>query len=328
MMRALYFDKAGSLDNLRVQDLPVPRPRQGEALVRVAAAAVNPSDVKIALGEMPMVSAPRVPGRDFAGEVIDGPSEWQHKMVFGTGGNLGVGRDGSHAEYMTVPAEGLVELPAALGFVDATACSLGYLTAEAALRQLPGEWQGTILLVTGATGTVGSAAARVAASQGARVLGTAKSDKDLADRPDLPDIEWIDLSAEPMSESVRHLTDGKGTDTIVDVVGGPLFEECLASLAPRGRYVVLSSVGEPRVSFDLVDFYRRESTLTGLNTMRLSIGEAAEVLRTLLPGFEEGLFTPPPVQEITLDDAADAYWAVNNRSAPKKFVITFDGPRS
>lgn len=324
-MRALYFDKAGSLDDLRVQDLPVPSPGEGEVLVRVVAAAINPSDVKIVLGEIPMVSVPRVPGRDFVGEVSDRPPEWQHRMVFGTGGDLGVGRDGSHAEYMTVPAQGLVELPPSLSHVDATACSLGYLTAEAALRRLPDDRHGTTLLVTGATGTVGSAAARIAASQGARVFGTAKSQKDLADRSDLPDIEWIDLSAAPLSDSVRQLTGDRGVETIVDAVGGPLFEQCLASLAQRGRQACLTSVGDPRVTFNLVDFYHREATLTGIDTLRLSFREAAEAMRSFLTGLQQGLFTPPPAGEITLDDAPDAYRAIEAGTAAKKLVIKFDG---
>ena len=92
-MKALYFRDTGSLDNLRVENVEVPRidARGGEALVRVRAAAINPSDPKSVLGKILETKAPRVPGRDFAGIVVEGPATWKSKEVFGTGGNLGLG---------------------------------------------------------------------------------------------------------------------------------------------------------------------------------------------------------------------------------------------
>src|SRR5213592_3116530 len=92
-MKALYFRDTGSLDNLRVENVEVPRidARGGEALVRVRAAAINPSDPKSVLGKILETKAPRVPGRDFAGIVVEGPATWKSKEVFGTGGNLGFG---------------------------------------------------------------------------------------------------------------------------------------------------------------------------------------------------------------------------------------------
>ncbi|WP_373926543.1 alcohol dehydrogenase catalytic domain-containing protein [Paludisphaera borealis] len=75
-----------------------PVPQAGEVLVRVQAAAINPSDVKNVLGKMGMTTVPRTPGRDFAGVVEQGPPEWIGRPVFGTGGDLGFRRDGSHAE--------------------------------------------------------------------------------------------------------------------------------------------------------------------------------------------------------------------------------------
>jgi len=92
-MKALYFRDTGSLDNLRVENVEVPRidAHGGEALVRVRAAAINPSDPKSVLGKMSETKPPRVPGRDFAGIVVEGPARWKGKEVFGTGGNLGFG---------------------------------------------------------------------------------------------------------------------------------------------------------------------------------------------------------------------------------------------
>ncbi len=110
-MRALRFEKTGSLDDLSIRELPIPTPAAGEVLVQVKAAAVNPSDVKNVQGKMHETSVPRTPGRDFAGVVAGGLDELFGQSVFGSGGNLGFGRDGSHAEYVAVPANAVLPLP-------------------------------------------------------------------------------------------------------------------------------------------------------------------------------------------------------------------------
>src|ERR1700741_2104321 len=83
----------------------------GDLLIEVKAAAVNPSDVKAATGLMPYAVFPRTPGRDFAGVVVDGPQEWVGKPVFGTSGDLGIRRDGTHASHLVVETSALVEKP-------------------------------------------------------------------------------------------------------------------------------------------------------------------------------------------------------------------------
>ncbi|MGP8051231.1 MAG: quinone oxidoreductase family protein [Desulfobaccales bacterium] len=322
-MRGLLFQNTGSLDNLKVAELPVPAPKAGEVLVQVRAAAINPSDVKNVLGKMAQTKTPRVPGRDFAGRVVSGDPHWEGKAVFGTGGDLGFGRDGSHAEFVAVPVEGLVEMPPELSYEQAAAIGLEYLTAFAALVRTGVVQSGETVLITGTMGAVGSAAAKIAAWKGARVLGTVRSSRDLGKRDDLSLVEWIDLESRPLPESVQELTAGKGADLILDVVGGPLFEPCLESLAQRGRQIAIASAGDPRVSFNLVDFYHKEACLLGVDTLKLSSGEAAEILRVLLPGFKEGIFSPPPVEPVALDEALSAYRAIAAGSSGKKFVIRF-----
>jgi len=102
-MKALRFEKTGSLDGLTIETVPEPVSGTAEALVRVKAAAVNPSDIKNVLGRMHETSVPRTSGRDFSGTVVHGPDALVGKNVFGSGGNQGFGRDGSHAEFVVVP---------------------------------------------------------------------------------------------------------------------------------------------------------------------------------------------------------------------------------
>ena len=322
-MRGLFFRNTGSLDNLQVEELPMPVPKAGEVLVQVLAAAINPSDVKNVLGKMAETKAPRVPGRDFAGRVISGDSHWEGKAVFGTGGNLGFGRDGSHAEFVAVPVEGLVEMPSEFSYEQAAGIGLEYLTAFAAIVRTGAVQKGETVLVTGTMGGVGSAAAKIAAWKGARVLGTARSSRDLGRRNDLSMVEWIDLEARPLPESVKELTEGKGVDLILDVVGGPLFELCLTSLTQRGRQIAIASPGDGRVTFNLVDFYHKEGRLIGVDTLKLSFVEAAEILKGLLPGFKDGVFSPQSVETISLEEAPSAYRAIIEGASGKKFVISF-----
>ena len=133
-MRALRFHKTGSLDNLMVEEVPMPAPAPGEVLIEVKAAAINPSDIKNVQGKMHLTTVPRIPGRDFAGLMIKG-SEGQvaGQPVFGSGGDLGFARDGSHAEYVAVPAAAVVPLPKNLSFAQAAGIGVAYLTAWAAL---------------------------------------------------------------------------------------------------------------------------------------------------------------------------------------------------
>src|SRR5438132_12487527 len=152
-MKALCFRNTGSLANLRIENVDVPRvdSHGGDALVRVRAAAINPSDPKSVLGKISETKAPRVPGTDFAGIVVEGPATWKDKEVFGTGGNLGVGRNASHAQFVSVPVEAWVEKPKQLTFDHAGALGLGYLTAWSAIVTAGRVSPNDIVLVLGAT---------------------------------------------------------------------------------------------------------------------------------------------------------------------------------
>jgi NADPH:quinone reductase len=107
-MRALKFDQTGSLDDLHMEEVPLPTPAAGEVLVEIKAAVINPSDIKNVQGMMHETTVPRIPGRDFAGMIVKGPDRLLGQSVFGSGGNLGFGRDGSHAEYLTIPASAVL----------------------------------------------------------------------------------------------------------------------------------------------------------------------------------------------------------------------------
>src|ERR1700675_3400990 len=306
-MRALKFYQTGSLDDLRFEEVSLPTPGQGEVLIQVKAAAINPSDIKNVQGKMHETTVPRIPGRDFAGTIVKGPDELLGQSVFGSGGNLGFGRDGSHAEYLTIPVTAVIPLPKNLSFEQAAGIGVAYITAWAAPGHAAQIQAGETALILGTTGAVGSAAARIAHKAGARVIGTARRASDIPAANVVPVDDWIDLEAVDLATGARALTNGRGADIVFDVVGGVMFEQCLAGLAWRGRQVAISSSPEPRVSFNLVNFYHNESRLLGVDSLKLSFEETAEILRQLTPGIESGIFPPPRVETFPLEEGPGLY---------------------
>jgi NADPH2:quinone reductase len=320
-MRALRFEKTGSLEFLMVQDIPRPSPGAGEVLINVKAAAVNPSDIKNVLIGMHETTLPRTPGRDFAGVVVEGPEVMVGKSVFGSGGNLGIGRDGSHAEFIAVPASAVLPMPKGLNFEQSAGIGVAWMTAWAALINAAKLRAGEMVLILGTTGAVGTAAASIARKLGARVLGTVRKSAELAAASHLPVDSWVNLETSDLPKAVREATQGRGADVIFDLVGGPMCEQCLASLARRGRQVAISSSPERRVSFDLIDFYHNESRLLGVDSLKLSFEEAGEILRQLTPGFESGEYAAPKVQPFPLADGPDIYKRIQAGSLKGKVVL-------
>lgn len=323
LMKALYFGRTGNLDELVLKDVPEPRPAAGEALVRIKAAAVNPSDPKSVLGKMAETTAPRVPGRDFSGVVVEGPARWKGKYVMGTGGDLGSGRDGSHAELVAIPVDALVEKPAGLGFPQAAALGVSYLAAWCALVTAGRVGRQDTLLIIGAAGAVGSSAAKIARHLGARrILGTLRNQAEEKRGAGVPVDDWIDLSGKPLADQVSALTAGRGVDLVLDTVGGALFEAANRCLAQNGRHVAIAS-NPPEVSFNLVDFYHRQARLIGVDTFKLSFRESAEILGQVVPLVMEGTLTAPELEPISLERAVQAYRAVLEGRARRKPVIVF-----
>jgi NADPH2:quinone reductase len=322
-MQALYFSMTGSLDQLLVKEMPRPVPAADEALVRIHAAAINPSDPKNVLGKMPETTVPRIPGRDFSGVVIEGPSSWRGKEVFGSGGNLGFGRHGTHAEFAAIPVDALIEKPPALGFAAAAAMGLSYVTAWSALVSAGRLSAADIVLVVGASGAVGSSAVKIARHMGARrILGTLRADSERARTASIPVDDWIALDQGPLPRSVHQLTQGHGADLILDVVGGEMVEVANRCLAQRGRHIVIAS-SPAEVTFNVTDFYHREARLIGVDTLKLSFSESAAILRDIALLGARGVLTIPDFELIALSDAPRAYQAVLAGTARRKQVIGF-----
>src|SRR5271155_2605113 len=172
IMRALRFDQFGDPAVLHLADVPDPAGTAQEAVIRIEAASVNPSDVKNVAGLMEWTVLPRTPGRDFAGVVVSGPPEWRGAAVWGTGGDVGFTRDGSHAELMSVPVEALVRKPERLSFDEASAVGVNFVVGWYGAVETAKLAAGETIAIYGVSGGVGGAVAQVARALGATVIGS------------------------------------------------------------------------------------------------------------------------------------------------------------
>ncbi|MGA7804271.1 quinone oxidoreductase family protein [Bradyrhizobium sp.] len=313
-MRAIRFTAFGDPSVLELANLAAPARSESTALVRVMAASINPSDVKNVAGAMKQTTLPRIPGRDFAGVVEAGPAEWIGVAVWGTGGDTGFTRDGTHAEMIAVPVASLRRKPDTLSFDEAASVGVNYMAAWCGL-EAAGLKAGEMVLLIGAGGGVGGAAAQIAHRLGARVIGADRR----APHPHAPIhgiAEKLILGAEDLPAQVRAATGGKGADVVFDLVGGFMFRNAVNTLALRGRLVELAATGQREVSFDLADFYHNESRLYGVDTLKRDLVASAEVLEALTPGFAAGDYRAAPITETCgLGQAQEAYRKVAAGSA-------------
>jgi NADPH:quinone reductase-like Zn-dependent oxidoreductase len=317
-MKALRFSEFGPPSVLRIEEVAIPGPGEGEALIHVKAAAINPSDVGNVAGRFKSTTLPRTPGRDFAGIVIKGKQR-EGEEVWGSSSTLGIVHDGSHAEYVVVPLETLSRKPQSLNMAQAAAVGVPFITAWASIVGAAQIQAGETLLIVGAGGAVGQAATQIANWKRARVIGA-----DTASHP-LPGTDAVvNTKTEDLRERVFELTAGKGADVVLDTVGGAMFEPALRSLGFRGRQVVISSAGEPRVSFNLVDFYHHSLRLLGVDSYGLTPREVGEIAAELRAGFETGVLRPPPVEVVPFEKAVDAYSRVASRQTTTKQVLSFE----
>ncbi|MEN0108500.1 MAG: zinc-binding alcohol dehydrogenase family protein [Pseudomonas sp.] len=317
-MHALQFTVKGELDSLQYVEVPTPAAGKGEVLVEIRAAGVNPSDVKNVLGRFPYTTVPRIPGRDFAGVVVDGPSHLLGQAVWGTGKGLGFTRDGSHASHIALPAEDVALKPQSLSFAQAASCGVPFTTAWAALENALVK-QGTTLLVIGANGAVGDAAVNLAKARGAQVLAAVRRPEALASLASrgVPGILLGDPAALP-TQVEEHFKGG--AEVIFDTTGFWL-PAAVPALATFGRIAIIAAPVDGNVQLPALALYRRGGTLVGVNTLLYTPKECAVMLDGFGRLFDQGLVPlPGKLREVPLSEGVASYHAVNTGSS-EKFIL-------
>ncbi len=319
MIKALRFDRTGSLDALSLQQVPPPRPQPGEVVVEVCAAGVNPSDVKNVLGRFPYTTLPRTPGRDFAGVVVDGPAEMIGEEVWGTGKEFGFTCDGSHAERIAVPMDGIAPKPSLLTFAQAAGCGVPYTTAWDAIDR-SGLSPGDGLVVIGAAGAVGRAALDLGRWCGAQVIAAVRRPQQV-EQLAAEGFEAILLGeGDDLSAAVRRYYPA-GADMIFDTSGAWL-GPAVAALAEFGRIATIAAPPSGRVELPLLDLYRRGGSIIGVNSLLYDSRASAAMLDRFSIAFATGLLPPPPApQERPLSSAVEVYRELAGGTT-QKMVLT------
>ncbi|MBA1291144.1 quinone oxidoreductase family protein [Pseudomonas japonica] len=318
-MKALQFSSTGDLAALQVVELSRPVPAADEILVQIKAAGLNPSDVKNVLGRFPYTTMPRVPGRDFAGVVVEGPQALIGQAVWGTGKEIGFLRDGSHASYIALPANGVALKPSSLSFAQAASLGVPYTTAWDALERSLVQ-AGTRLLVIGANGAVGSAAIALAKVRGAQVLAAVR-------RPDhlqalqMQGFNTIQLGKpEDLGAQVNAVFSG-GADVIFDTTGFWL-PAAVPALAQFGRIAIIAAPVDGHVQLPALALYRKGGSVVGINSLLYGVEACARMLEQFGKLFDEGsLPLPTGLLESPLEEGVSRYTEVHQGSAGKVILV-------
>ncbi|MCV4270470.1 quinone oxidoreductase family protein [Pseudomonas capsici] len=318
-MKALQFSRTGDLAALEFVELPKPVAGEGEVLIQVKAAGLNPSDVKNVLGRFPYTTLPRIPGRDFAGVVIEGPQALLGQEVWGTGKEPGFFRDGSHAEFLALPAQGVALKPKALSFAQAASLGVPYTTAWDALqRSLVG--RDTRLLVIGANGAVGSAAMALGKILGAQVLGAVRRPEHL-EKLQAAGFDGILLDAPQGLASQVNETFKGGADVIFDTTGFWL-PAAVPALATFGRIAIIAAPVDGHVQLPALALYRKGGSVVGINSLLYDCQACAGMLNQFGQFFDQGLLElPDGLLESPLSEGLARYAEVNEGRGEKVILI-------
>ncbi len=331
-MKAVRLHTTGAPEVLRVEELPTPEPKAGEARVRLEAAALNHLDIWVRTGNVP-VSTPRTLGSEGAGRVDKlGPGArgfredqpvvvvpWIYPPRSATpnlnAGILGVARDGCYAEQVVVPVQALRPLPARLSSVQGAAFPLVASTAYHMLIGRGALRPGETVLITGATGGVGTAAVQIARAAGAQVIAASRSPAKAQRLQDLGAHEVVDASGD-LAEQVLSLTGGRGVDLVAEQVGVAVWEACLAAVRPGGRIVFCGTTSGSQVNMNLQPAYRREISILGV------FGALPEEVDRVWSLVERGTMRALVDRSLPLDKAAEAHRLMEEAAHFGKLVLT------
>lgn len=316
--------------DVRIGELPQPIPNDGEVLVRVEAAGMNPYDLSLTTGFPTVTHLALPPGRDLAGTVVDGPPGLRGTRVWATGGELGRARPGFHAEFAVLPAQSVRPIPEELTMLEAGTIGVAYSTAWWALVDAGGivplrhgasgasAQDRPRVIVTGAAGAVGGAAVLLARWLGARrVWGLDHN---------TPQLESVAAAADVVTGDIDNLittAQAEGGATVcLDTIGGSMLDTLLPAMAPAGRITVISTPGDGRAEFDLRRFYRDGLVLYGVNGGHHDVLEGARVLEAMTVGFADGSLVAPFITgTYPLEDATNAYQRLAQRQRGKLVFV-------
>lgn len=324
-VKAVTFSETGGPDVLRVTDLPDPEPGAGDAVIKVTYAGVNHFDIHLRQGFRFDLRFPHTPGLEASGDVVSVGADVDASLVgtavmtrylLPTYEMVGVHIPGSYAEYLRVPADSLIPKPATLSYQDAAAIPLSFSAAWRALTTRGSLQQGETVLITAASGAVGTAAMQLAKHLGARVIACSSSDEKLKSARELGADMGVNHRAGDVASAVRELTAGAGVDLVLDSVGGDLLEASMKALAHGGRIVTVGSMAGDDVTVNIPDMYLGEQALIA------SLGSTPEELDHVVDLAADRIVRPVIDRILPLAEAAEAHRAIEAGEVFGRVLLT------
>lgn len=265
-MRAIRYQAAGGPEVLKLEELALPEPTTGQALVRVAAAGVNYADIARRYNRyLEATPFPYIPGSEIVGEIVAlGPDTAEVNGLRVGARVVGLCPSGGYAEYVATSLRGLAPAPGGPTDTDLVALPVQGVTAYHLLKTCARLAPGESVLINAAGGGVGVLATQVARLLGAGTIIAAAGSDDKAELArSLGADEFINYRAENLTERVKALTDGRGADVILEPVGGDIYYQSEKALAPFGRLVTFGQASGQPVLVDPLRLMRRNASVIG-----------------------------------------------------------------
>lgn len=324
-MTFVRIDRPGPPEVLVPDRMPVPEPKDGEVLIRVAAAGVNRPDALQRAGNYPPPpGASDVPGLEVAGEVVAlGPDVERWRLGDKV---MALVASGGYAEYCTAPGPQVLPVPGGLPVTEAGAVPETFFTVWTNVFDRGGLKPGETILVHGGSSGIGTTAIQLASSFGATVLATAGSAEKCAACERLGASRAINYREENFVEAVKEATGGKGVEVVLDMVGGDYVERNLQALAVEGRLVQIAWLMSPRITANMTPLMVKRLTWTG-STLRARPVEAKGRIASSLearvwPLLASGKVRPLIHATFPLEEAAKAHALMESSDHIGKIVLT------
>ena len=323
-MTAIAITAFGGPEVLQPVTLPVPIPGPGEVLIRNAAAGLNAPDLGQRRGTYnPPPDASPLPGLEVGGEIA---ALGEGVASFHIGDSVvALTHGGGYAEYVAVPAGQVLPLPRGWSMLAGAALPETLFTIEQTLAMRAGLASGMQVLIHGAAGGIGGAAINRTRLAGANPIAIVSSPDKAAYVRSLGATDIIDRSTEDFVARTLSITDGRGADRIVDIVGGDTLDRNIRAAARFGHIVLVSTLAGPKAEINASQMLVKQLTLSG-STLRPQSREtkaaiAASLITNVWPALEDGRFIAPRIRALPLAEAARGHTELESSSNHGKLIL-------
>ena len=320
-MKAIRVHEFGGPEILRFEDVPDPQPGKGQVVVQVRAVGVNPVEAYIRTGTYAVKpTLPYTPGNDAAG-IVESVGEGVTTVKPGdrvyTSGSL----SGTYAEQTLCTEAQIHSLPSNVSFEQGAAMGTPYSTAYRAVFQRGGGKKGEEVLISGASGGVGTAAVQLAHAAGMLVTGTAGTDAGMKLVTEQGANHVVNHASAGYLDELMQLTGRRGFDLIIEMLANKNLQDDLGLLAKKGRVVVVGSRGA--IEINPRDTMSRDTDIRGFTLFNATEPELREIHAALVAGLENGTLHPVVGTRFPLAEASRAHAEIMKGSgALGKMVLT------